>query len=148
MQSSIAPEVSRAGSLAVEPLTGPTRECESHRSILDSVSAGSRLRTRAASGNLSVRGGSPRSLRTQHGRLRIGIIEGSTRPGQFGDQAAKRVLAQAQTPSDSYFGLLTVADQGLALLDEPVPPRPSAGTRNPTGKDGPRNSRPSRGSLS
>ena len=53
---------------------------------------------------------------------RIGIILGSTRPGRKGEAVAKWVHGIARTRSDAEYELVDIADYGLPLLDEPVPP--------------------------
>ncbi len=52
---------------------------------------------------------------------KIGIIIGSTRPGNVGDQVAKWVLEQSKKHSDVEFELVDIADYDLPLLDEPYP---------------------------
>lgn len=52
----------------------------------------------------------------------IGIIVGSTRPGRKALAVAQWVLEVAQTRTDANYRLVDLADFGLPLLDEPVPP--------------------------
>ena len=58
----------------------------------------------------------------EHPRPRIAIITGSTRPGRRADQVAYWVhrLATDHAPN-AEFTLVDLADQGLPLLDEPMP---------------------------
>ena len=53
---------------------------------------------------------------------RIAIIAGSTRPGRTGIRVAEWVHGIASAREDAEFELVDVAEQGLPLLDEPVPP--------------------------
>lgn len=53
---------------------------------------------------------------------RIGIILGSTRPGRNTEQVARWVYEQARKRQDAEFELVDIAEYGLPLLDEPVPP--------------------------
>jgi NAD(P)H-dependent FMN reductase len=54
--------------------------------------------------------------------LKIAIILGSTRPERNGEAVAQWVYKLAQQRKDARFELIDLADQGLPLLDEPVPP--------------------------
>ncbi len=54
--------------------------------------------------------------------LRIAIVLGSTRPGRNGKAVADWVYEQAALRTDAEFELIDVADYGLPLLDEPLPP--------------------------
>ncbi|MET3721359.1 NAD(P)H-dependent oxidoreductase [Arthrobacter sp. UYCo732] len=54
--------------------------------------------------------------------VRIAIVLGSTRPGRVGKAVADWVYEQAKKRSDAQFELVDVADFGLPLLDEPLPP--------------------------
>ncbi|MDJ0457980.1 NAD(P)H-dependent oxidoreductase [Arthrobacter sp. NQ7] len=56
-------------------------------------------------------------------KAKIGIIAGSTRPGRAGRAVADWVYQQAsECAGDAAFELIDVADYGLPLLDEPLPP--------------------------
>jgi NAD(P)H-dependent FMN reductase len=57
--------------------------------------------------------------------MRIGIILGSTRPGRNGEAVARWVLEIASKRTDADFELVDVAQFGLPLLDEPIPPSAS-----------------------
>ena len=54
--------------------------------------------------------------------LTIGIILGSTRPNRNGEAVATWVHAQASRRGDATYELIDVADLGLPLLDEGIPP--------------------------
>lgn len=54
--------------------------------------------------------------------LRIAIIPGSTRPGRKSLEVAQWVLGIASARGDAEYVMLDIADYGLPLLDEPVPP--------------------------
>lgn len=54
--------------------------------------------------------------------LRIAIILGSTRPGRNGEAVAKWVHQEASRRSDAEYDLVDIAEQGLPILDEPIPP--------------------------
>ena len=54
--------------------------------------------------------------------INVGIIIGSTRPGRKADTVAKWVYELARHRNDAAFELVDIADYGLPLLDEPVPP--------------------------
>jgi NAD(P)H-dependent FMN reductase len=54
--------------------------------------------------------------------LDIAIVLGSTRPNRNGEAVARWVDEQAKRRRDARFELVDVADYGLPLLDEPVPP--------------------------
>jgi NAD(P)H-dependent FMN reductase len=54
--------------------------------------------------------------------LRIGIILGSTRPGRNTEAVARWVFDQAQQRGDAHYELVDIAEYGLPLLDEPIPP--------------------------
>ena len=47
---------------------------------------------------------------------------GSTRPGRVGEAVAQWVFEIAKKRKDAEFELVDIADYGLPLLDEPVPP--------------------------
>lgn len=53
---------------------------------------------------------------------RIAVILGSTRPGRNGEAVARWVHDIAVRRGDAEYELVDVADYGLPLLDEPVPP--------------------------
>ncbi|HEX2065266.1 MAG TPA: NAD(P)H-dependent oxidoreductase [Candidatus Thermoplasmatota archaeon] len=53
---------------------------------------------------------------------KIAIILGSTRPNRNGEAVARWAHTVAQRRGDAQFDLIDVADLGLPLLDEPVPP--------------------------
>jgi len=52
----------------------------------------------------------------------IGVILGSTRPGRNGEQVARWVLEHAQQRTDARYELIDLAEVGLPLLDEAMPP--------------------------
>ena len=54
--------------------------------------------------------------------VKIAVVVGSTRPGRRGRQVAEWVLECARRRSDAQFEILDLADFGLPLLDEPLPP--------------------------
>ncbi|MEA3190970.1 MAG: hypothetical protein QOD77_1552 [Thermoplasmata archaeon] len=54
--------------------------------------------------------------------LRIAVIIGSTRPGRNGEAVGKWVFEAARKRTDAEFELIDLVDQGLPLLDEPIPP--------------------------
>lgn len=54
--------------------------------------------------------------------IRIAIVLGSTRPSRLGKAVADWVFTRARERTDASFELLDVADFGLPLLDEPIPP--------------------------
>lgn len=54
--------------------------------------------------------------------VRIGIIVGSTRPGRKAEAVAQWVHGLAAKRNDAQYELVDLADYGLPLLDEPVPP--------------------------
>jgi NAD(P)H-dependent FMN reductase len=53
---------------------------------------------------------------------RVAIILGSTRPGRVGEQVARWAYDVAQKRTDAEYQLVDIADYGLPLLDEPIPP--------------------------
>jgi NAD(P)H-dependent FMN reductase len=53
---------------------------------------------------------------------RVAIILGSTRPGRVGEQVARWAYDVAKRRSDAEYELVDIADYGLPLLDEPIPP--------------------------
>jgi NAD(P)H-dependent FMN reductase len=53
---------------------------------------------------------------------KIAVVLGSTRPGRVGKAVADWVYARAVERTDASFEFLDVADFGLPLLDEPLPP--------------------------
>ncbi|MEO6079507.1 MAG: NAD(P)H-dependent oxidoreductase [Steroidobacteraceae bacterium] len=61
--------------------------------------------------------------------MRIGIIVGSTRPARKGLEVAQWVYALASQRKSAEYELIDLKDQGLPLLDEPVPP---SMTKTPT----------------
>jgi NAD(P)H-dependent FMN reductase len=54
--------------------------------------------------------------------MKIGIILGSTRPARNGEAVAQWVYEKAKSRRDAEFELIDVAEYGLPLLDEPIPP--------------------------
>ncbi|NLT31624.1 MAG: NAD(P)H-dependent oxidoreductase, partial [Propionibacterium sp.] len=52
---------------------------------------------------------------------RIAIIVGSTRPNALGPEVGTWVFDRAGGRSDAEYELISVADQNLPLLDEPLP---------------------------
>ncbi|MET1034658.1 MAG: NAD(P)H-dependent oxidoreductase [Arthrobacter sp.] len=54
--------------------------------------------------------------------VRIAIIVGSTRPNRNGRAVADWVHEHARERGDAEFDLVDLAEQGLPLLDEPLPP--------------------------
>ncbi len=54
--------------------------------------------------------------------IQTGIIIGSTRPGRLCLDVARWVFDLANKRSDGRYTLIDIADYGLPLLDEPVPP--------------------------
>ena len=54
--------------------------------------------------------------------LRVGIIAGSTRPGQKATTIAKWVHETLKSRQDAEFEVVNIEDYKLPLLDEPVPP--------------------------
>jgi NAD(P)H-dependent FMN reductase len=54
--------------------------------------------------------------------LNIAIVTGSTRPGRVNEQVARWVFELASKRTDAKLELVDIADFGLPLLDEPVPP--------------------------
>lgn len=52
----------------------------------------------------------------------IGVILGSTRPGRHGEQVAEWVLEHARQRTDASFALVDLAEVGLPMLDEVLPP--------------------------
>lgn len=54
--------------------------------------------------------------------IRVAIILGSTRPGRVGEQVARWAYDVAKKRTDADYELVDIADYGLPLLDEPVPP--------------------------
>lgn len=53
---------------------------------------------------------------------RIAIILGSTRPERVGEQVARWAFEVARKRTDATYELIDIADYGLPLLDEPLPP--------------------------
>lgn len=53
---------------------------------------------------------------------RIAIIVGSTRPGRNAEAVAKWVYEHASKRGNAEYELVDIADYGLPLLDEPIPP--------------------------
>lgn len=53
--------------------------------------------------------------------MKIAVIVGSTRPGRVGDQVGRWVQEYAAGREGVTYDLIDVADQGLPLLDEPIP---------------------------
>ena len=54
--------------------------------------------------------------------LKVGIIIGSTRPGRVGEAVAKWVHEIATKKGGASYELIDLAQVGLPLLDEPIPP--------------------------
>jgi NAD(P)H-dependent FMN reductase len=54
--------------------------------------------------------------------LKIGIIVGSTRPGQKAAAIATWVRDLLKSRKDAEFDIVDIEDYKLPLLDEPVPP--------------------------
>jgi NAD(P)H-dependent FMN reductase len=54
--------------------------------------------------------------------LKVAIITGSTRPGRKADKVADWVLDIAARRGDASYEIVDIADFGLPLLDEPMPP--------------------------
>ena len=54
--------------------------------------------------------------------VRVAIIAGSTRPGRKADTVARWVHGIAARRGDATYEVVDLADYGLPLLDEPVPP--------------------------
>lgn len=54
--------------------------------------------------------------------LRIAIIVGSTRPGRNTEAVARWVFEYARERGDAEYELVDIAEYGLPLLDEPIPP--------------------------
>ena len=54
--------------------------------------------------------------------IKVAIIVGSTRPGRKADAVARWVYDIAAARVDAEFEVVDIADFGLPLLDEPVPP--------------------------
>lgn len=54
--------------------------------------------------------------------MNIAIVVGSTRPGRKADAVAKWVFEIARKRADARFEIVDIADFGLPLLDEAVPP--------------------------
>ena len=54
--------------------------------------------------------------------LRVAIIAGSTRPGRKADTVARRVHGIVARREDATYEVVDLADYGLPILDEPVPP--------------------------
>ncbi|GAA3793749.1 NADPH-dependent FMN reductase [Streptomyces chiangmaiensis] len=54
--------------------------------------------------------------------LRVAIIAGSTRPGRKADTVARWIHSLAERRDDAVFEVVDLADHGLPLIDEPVPP--------------------------
>jgi NAD(P)H-dependent FMN reductase len=59
---------------------------------------------------------------TAVGRLRIGIVTGSTRPGRNNLSVARWVHELAAQRADASYELVDIADYNLPLLDEQLPP--------------------------
>ncbi|MFI7482931.1 NADPH-dependent FMN reductase [Kocuria sp. M1R5S2] len=53
---------------------------------------------------------------------RIAIVVGSTRPNRNAEDVARWVHEHASRRPDARYDLVDIAEQGLPLLDEPVPP--------------------------
>ena len=54
--------------------------------------------------------------------IRVAIVVGSTRPGRKAEPVARWVLEHAQRHGGADFALVDIADYGLPLLDEAIPP--------------------------
>jgi NAD(P)H-dependent FMN reductase len=63
---------------------------------------------------------------------KIGIIVGSTRPGRKADAVARWVHDAAVQRGDAEYALVDIADYGLPLLDEPLPPMTGRYTKSHT----------------
>lgn len=61
-------------------------------------------------------------MNAQNGKINVGIIVGSTRPGRKADAVARWVHEIAKKRSDASFEVVDIADFHLPLLDEPMPP--------------------------
>jgi NAD(P)H-dependent FMN reductase len=61
------------------------------------------------------------TLDTMAGKLKVGIIIGSTRPGRVCEQVANWVLENASKRQDAEFEIVDIAKFNLPVLDEPVP---------------------------
>jgi NAD(P)H-dependent FMN reductase len=64
--------------------------------------------------------------------LRVGIITGSTRPNRVNEQVARWALALAEKHGGAEYELVDIADYGLPLLDEPMPPSTGKYTKEHT----------------
>lgn len=64
--------------------------------------------------------------------LTIAIIVGSTRPGRSADVVARWVHEVANDRDDATFEILDLADFGLPMLDEPMPPMSGEVTQDHT----------------
>ena len=54
--------------------------------------------------------------------ISVAIVTGSTRPGRNNEAVARWVFELATERSDADFELVDIAEYGLPLLDEPLPP--------------------------
>lgn len=54
--------------------------------------------------------------------IKIAIIVGTTRPGRKSEPVAQWVNEIAQKRGDAMYEIVDIADYGLPLLDEPIPP--------------------------
>ncbi len=66
--------------------------------------------------------------------LKVAIIIGSTRPGRKAEAVARWVHEIAAKRGDAEFELVDIADYGLPLLDEPMPPSMHQYTKDHTKK--------------
>lgn len=66
--------------------------------------------------------------------LKIGIITGSTRPGNHSKEVAEWVLSFAKERTDAEFIVVDIAQFNLPLLDEPFPPMMGNYTKEHTKK--------------
>ncbi len=54
--------------------------------------------------------------------IKIGIVLGSTRPGRKSEVIGHWILEHARRRTDAEFEIVDIAEYGLPLLDEPMPP--------------------------
>ncbi len=54
--------------------------------------------------------------------IRIAVVTGSTRPNRLNPSVARWVYGLARQRRDAHVDLVDIADYGLPLLDEPLPP--------------------------
>ncbi len=53
---------------------------------------------------------------------KVGIIVGTTRPGRTSEAVARWVYGRASARGDADYQIVDIAEFGLPLLDEPIPP--------------------------